>query len=62
MTDKFQSKLFKSGEKSKNKPNPLSEVQLMVLYNHKFDLKNQVDARKMILLQGVNWKSILISR
>lgn len=51
MTEKFQSKLFKRGEKSKNKPSPLSEDQLMALYNHKFDLKSQEVIRKMILLQ-----------
>jgi integrase len=61
MTDKFQSKLFKRGEKSKNKPNALSEEQLMVLYNHKFDLKNHEVVRKMILLQcftGVRYDDI----
>lgn len=61
MTDKFQSKLFKRGEKSKNKPNPISEEQLMALYNHKFDLKNQEVIRKMILLQcftGVRYDDI----
>jgi len=61
MTDKFQSKLFKRGEKSKNKPNPLSEEQLMALYNHRFDLKSQEVIRKMILLQcftGVRFDDI----
>ncbi len=51
MTDKFQSKLFKRGEKSKNKPNPITEEQLMFLYNHKFKEKNLETVKKMILLQ-----------
>jgi site-specific recombinase XerD len=51
MTDKFKSKLFKRGEKSKNKPNPLTEQQLMALCNHKFELKHLETGRKMILLQ-----------
>lgn len=61
MTDKFQSKLFKRGEKSKNKPNPLTEEQMMTLYNHKFDLKHQEVIRKMILIQcftGVRFDDI----
>jgi hypothetical protein len=51
MTDKFRSKLFKRGEKSKNIPNPLTEEQLMTLYNHTFELKHLETVRKMILLQ-----------
>lgn len=51
MTDKFQSKLFKRGDKSKNKPNPITEEQLMALYNHRFDEKHLETVRKMILLQ-----------
>ena len=61
MTEKFQSKLFKRGEKSKNKPNPLSEEQLMALYRHNFDLKNQEAVRKMILIQcftGIRYDDI----
>jgi len=61
MTDKFQSKLFKRGEKSKNKPNPLSEEQLMTIYNHRFDLNHQEMVRKMILIQcftGVRFDDI----
>lgn len=51
MTDKFQSKKFKRGKKSKNKPNPITEEQLMALYNHKFTEKHFEAVRKMILLQ-----------
>lgn len=51
MTDKFQSKLFKRGEKSKNKPNPITEEQLMALYNHSFKEKHLEIVRKMMLLQ-----------
>jgi integrase len=51
MTDKFQSKHFKRGDKSKNKPNPLSEEQLMALYNHSFEENHLEMVKKMILLQ-----------
>lgn len=51
MTDKFQSKLFKRGEKSKNKPNPITDEQLMFLYNHTFEEKHLEKVKKMILLQ-----------
>jgi integrase len=51
MTDKFKSKRFKRGEKSKNKPNPLTEEQVMALYNYKFDNQHLETVRKMILLQ-----------
>jgi site-specific recombinase XerD len=51
MTDKFTSKLFKRGDKSKNKPNPITEEQLMFLYNHTFKEKNLETVKKMILLQ-----------
>jgi len=51
MTDKFQSKHFKRGRKSKNKPNPLTEEQLMALYNHSFSEKHLEKVRKMALLQ-----------
>ena len=51
MTDKFQSKKFKRGKKSKNKPNPLSEEQVLALYNYTFTEKHFETVRKMILLQ-----------
>jgi hypothetical protein len=51
MTDKFRSKSFKRGEKSKNKPNPISEEQLMFLYNHTFEEKHLEKIKKMILIQ-----------
>ena len=51
MSDKFTSKLFKRGDKSKNKPNPITEDQLMTLYNHTFEFKHLETVRKMILLQ-----------
>ncbi len=51
MTDKFQSKKFKRGKKSKNKPNPITEEQLMALYNHTFTENHFETVRKMILLQ-----------
>jgi len=51
MTDKFQSKLFKRGDKSKNKPNPLTEEQIMALYKHNFKEKHLEIVKKMILLQ-----------
>ena len=46
MTDKFQSKLFKRGEKSKNKPNPITDEQLMFLYNHTFEEKHLEKVKK----------------
>lgn len=53
MTDKFQSNKFKRGSISKNKPNPISEEQLMAIYNHTFEKKEKhfEKVRKMILLQ-----------
>ncbi len=39
-----------SEEKIKNKQYPLSEVQLIALYNHKFDPKNHEVVREMILI------------
>lgn len=51
MTDKFQSKSFKRGDKSKNKPYPLTEEQLMALHDHKFDTKHLEKVKKMILIQ-----------
>lgn len=51
MTDKYKSKKFKRGEKSKNKPNPITEEQLMALYNHTFEEKHLENVKKMILLQ-----------
>jgi len=51
MTDKFKSKRFKRGDKSKNKPNPLTEEQLMALYNHTFENLHLETVRKMILIQ-----------
>jgi integrase len=51
MTDKFQSKNFKRGEKSKNKPNPITGEQLMALNNHTFKEKSKETVKKMILLQ-----------
>ncbi len=61
MTDKFKSGRFKRGDKSKNKPNPLTESQLMALYNHKFDNLHLETVRKMILLQcftGIRYDDI----
>lgn len=51
INDKFKSKHFKRGEKSKNKPNPLDEFQVMALYNHQFPTAHLETIRKMILLQ-----------
>lgn len=51
MTDKFQSKRFKRGDKSKNKPYPLTEAQLMAIYNHRFKEKHLEKVKKMILIQ-----------
>jgi hypothetical protein len=61
MTDKFQSKLFKRGSKSVNKPNPLTEEQVITLYNHTFEEKHFETVRKMILLQcftGIRYDDI----
>lgn len=51
MTDKFQSKLFKRSDKSKNRPCPLTEERLMALYHHTSEEKHLEMVKKMILLQ-----------
>lgn len=61
MTDKYKSKRFKRGKKSKNDPNPLTEEQLTTLYNHSFDTLHLETVRKMILLQcftGIRYDDI----
>ena len=51
MNDRYTSSLFKRGTPSKNKPNPLTEEQLMALYNHSFEERHLEHVRKMVLLQ-----------
>jgi integrase len=51
MNDKFKSERFKRGDKSRNEPMPLSEEQLMALFNHRFEEKHLERVRKMILIQ-----------
>ena len=51
MTDKFKSKRFRRGKKSKNDPDPLTEDQLTILYKHRFATLHLETVRKMILLQ-----------
>jgi hypothetical protein len=51
MTHKFKSTRFSRGIKSKNDPNPLTELQLMALHKHRFDTLHLETVRKMILLQ-----------
>ncbi len=51
MIDKFKSKNFKRGKKSRNKPNPLTKDQLDVLYNHRFTAAHFERVRKMVLIQ-----------
>ncbi len=61
MTDKFKSKRFRRGKKSKNDPNPLTEGQLTTLYKHRFDTLHLETVRKMILLQcftGIRYDDI----
>ena len=62
MNDKFKSKLFKRGKPSKNKPHPLSEQQLMCLYQHNFNDKYFDVIKRMILFQcftGVRYGDLL---
>lgn len=61
MNDKFKSKRFRRGKKSKNDPNPFTEDQLMALYKHRFDTLHLETVRKMILLQcytGIRYDDI----
>lgn len=61
MSDKFKSKRFRRGKKSKNDPNPLTEDQLMALFKHRFDTLHLETVRKMILLQcftGIRYDDI----
>jgi integrase len=61
MTDKFKSKQFQRGTKSKNKPNPLTEEQVLALNKYKFENKHFETVRKMILLQcftGIRYDDI----
>jgi hypothetical protein len=53
ITDAYQSKKFKRGEKSINKPNPLTKAQVDCLYNYRFTGKNKhlETTRKMMLIQ-----------
>jgi len=51
MNEKFKSPRFKRGSKSENEPQPLTEAQLMALYNHRFDEAHMERVRKMILIQ-----------
>jgi len=52
MTDKFKSKYFKRGTKSKNKPNPITMDQLKTLYNHQFASDRLNKTKKMICIQS----------
>ena len=51
LTDKFRSKKFKRGTKSRNKPNALSYEQREIIYSHKFQNDHLETVRKMICLQ-----------
>lgn len=52
MTDKYKSKYFKRGDKSRNKAHPLTPKQLEALWNHSFNNERLEKTRKMMCIQA----------